>query len=280
MSELRIGQQQIVEIAKALAQDVRILIMDEPTSALSTAEVEVLFRVIRELQAHGVSIIYISHKLDELLQIGDYVTVLRDGKRMVEAATGGRYRCVLDHREDGGQATRRRCSPARNTRLARVLLRVENLTLPRMGGGYVVDHVTFELHAGEILGLLWADGRRPLRPGGLPGRRPAGSYRQIWLNGRSGRWRTGSRSASSPAVLVPEDRQRDGLVQTMSVAHNMLLASLKKYLNRFYPGPQEGTGDCPEVCAGSVHPGGQSLQSITRLSGGQPAESGCGQSAC
>ena len=77
VSNLRIGQQQIVEIAKALAQDVRILIMDEPTSALSTSEVEVLFGVIRELQADGVSIIYISHKLDELLQIGDYVTVLR-----------------------------------------------------------------------------------------------------------------------------------------------------------------------------------------------------------
>ena len=81
VGDLRIGQQQIVEIAKALAQDVRILIMDEPTSALSAAEVEVLFRVIRELKSHGVAIIYISHKLEELLQIGDYITVLRDGQQ-------------------------------------------------------------------------------------------------------------------------------------------------------------------------------------------------------
>ncbi len=80
VGDLRIGQQQIIEIARALAQDIRILIMDEPTSALSATEVEVLFRVINELKSRGVSIIYISHKLDELLQIGDYVTVLRDGR--------------------------------------------------------------------------------------------------------------------------------------------------------------------------------------------------------
>ena len=73
-----------MEIAKALAQDVRILIMDEPTSALSAAEVEVLFRVIRELKSHGVAIIYISHKLEELLQIGDYITILRDGRKVAE----------------------------------------------------------------------------------------------------------------------------------------------------------------------------------------------------
>jgi erythritol transport system ATP-binding protein len=85
VSDLRIGQQQIVEIAKALAQDVRILIMDEPTSALSAAEVEVLFKVIADLKAHGVSIIYISHKLEEITRISDYVTVLRDGRLVAEA---------------------------------------------------------------------------------------------------------------------------------------------------------------------------------------------------
>ena len=83
--DLRIGQQQIVEIAKALAADVDILIMDEPTSALSAPEVEVLFRVIRDLKAHGVAIIYISHRLEEILRIGDYVTVLRDGRRQAHA---------------------------------------------------------------------------------------------------------------------------------------------------------------------------------------------------
>ncbi len=80
VSNLRVGQQQIVEIAKALTHDVRVLIMDEPTSALTQAEVEGLFQVIRDLKSRGVSIVYISHKLEELLQIGDRVTVLRDGR--------------------------------------------------------------------------------------------------------------------------------------------------------------------------------------------------------
>jgi ABC-type sugar transport system ATPase subunit len=83
--DLRMGQQQIVEIAKALSQNVRILIMDEPTSALTAAETEALFRIIADLKANGVAIIYISHKLEELLRIGDYVTVLRDGKLAASA---------------------------------------------------------------------------------------------------------------------------------------------------------------------------------------------------
>src|SRR5690606_8582438 len=79
LGNLRIGQQQIVEIAKALAEDARILILDEPTSALSAAEVDVLFRVIDDLKRQGVGIVYISHRLEELIRIGDYITVLRDG---------------------------------------------------------------------------------------------------------------------------------------------------------------------------------------------------------
>ncbi len=85
VSNLRIGQQQIVEIAKALTHDVRVLIMDEPTSALSQAEVQGLFRIIRDLKSRGVSIVYISHKLEELLQVGDRITVLRDGRIVAHA---------------------------------------------------------------------------------------------------------------------------------------------------------------------------------------------------
>ncbi len=87
VSELRVGQQQIVEIAKALIQELRVLIMDEPTSALSTAEVDELFAVIRDLKASGVAVIYISHRLEETIEIGDYITVLRDGQLVEESPT-------------------------------------------------------------------------------------------------------------------------------------------------------------------------------------------------
>ena len=89
VGELRIGQQQIVEIAKALAQDARILILDEPTSALSAAEVEILFRVIADLKRRGVGIVYISHRLEELIRIGDWITVLRDGRITGSRAMAG-----------------------------------------------------------------------------------------------------------------------------------------------------------------------------------------------
>ncbi len=100
VGNLRIGQQQIVEIAKALTHDVRVLIMDEPTSALSQAEVEGLFRIIADLKARGVAIVYISHKLEELLQVGDRITVLRDGSDRGPRGDRRRGR-GLDHRADG-----------------------------------------------------------------------------------------------------------------------------------------------------------------------------------
>jgi erythritol transport system ATP-binding protein len=232
VGDLRIGQQQIVEIAKALTQKVRVLIMDEPTSALSAAEVEVLFRVIRELKSQGVSIIYISHKLEELLQVGDYITVLRDGRVVahepiigidvpwiVERMVGRNLSSVF-LRDEHKSGT--------------VLLRVEDLTLPRHGGGYLLDHISFELRAGEVLGFygLMGAGRSDLADC-LAGRRPE-AFGQIYLNGQELKGNSVSERLAAGIVLVPEDRQQDGLVPTLSVAHNMLLASLQKYLNKFF----------------------------------------------
>ncbi|MFN8528815.1 MAG: sugar ABC transporter ATP-binding protein [Anaerolineae bacterium] len=233
VGDLRIGQQQIVEIAKALAKNVRILIMDEPTSALSNTEVAVLFRIIRELTAQGVSIVYISHKLDELLQIGDYFTVLRDGQLVAEARADevslnwivekmvGRRPEALFHRDEHN--------------VNKELLRVENIVLPRAGGGYVVDHVSFSVRSGEILGIygLMGAGRTELLET-LIGLHPEANGK-IWLDGTELRSRDdiGMRIQKGLA-LVPEDRQLRGLVQKQSVAANITLASLARYLNRFY----------------------------------------------
>lgn len=232
VSDLRIGQQQIVEIAKALAQDARILIMDEPTSALSAAEVEILFRVIAELRANGVSIIYISHKLDELLQIGDTITVLRDGKKVAEAlAADVDVPWLIEKMVGKNPAT---LFSHRAHTIGEVLLRVEDLALPRIGGGYVVDHVSFELRAGEILGFygLMGAGRSDLVDC-LVGARPQ-ARGGLWLNGDEVKAADVPSRIRAGLVLVPEDRQREGLVPTLSVSHNMQLASLWRYLRHFY----------------------------------------------
>jgi erythritol transport system ATP-binding protein len=232
VADLRIGQQQIIEIAKALVQDVRVLIMDEPTSALSAAEVEVLFRVINELKAQGVAIIYISHKLEELLQIGDYITVLRDGRKVAEAEASkvDVYWLISNMvgRNPGA------LFPREERELGEVLLKVEDITLPRAGGGYVLDHISFELREGEILGLygLMGAGRSDLVDC-LAGARPLAKGK-IWLNQELITANTVTDRIQAGFVLVPEDRQQFGLVQTLSVMDNMLLASLKNYLSSIF----------------------------------------------
>jgi len=232
VGNLRVGQRQIVEIARALTQDVRVLIMDEPTSALSVAEVDVLFRVIRELKSRGVSIIYISHKLEELLQIGDTIAVLRDGRLVAhDVATDIDVPWIIEKmvgRKPASLFTRREHV------IGEVLLRAMDLTLPRVGGGYVLDHVSFDLRAGEILGLygLMGAGRSDVLDC-LAGARPEATG-EIWLDGQKVTGTTVADRIAAGFVLVPEDRQRDGLVPTLSVANNMLLASLRKYVSRFF----------------------------------------------
>jgi len=228
LSDLRIGEQQIVEIAKSLAQEARILIMDEPTSALSASEVEVLFRVIRDLKSRGVAIIYISHKLEELTQIGDYVTILRDGRKVAEEEIKNvDVPWMIENmvgRNPAGLFLRK------ERKLGKVLLKTENLTLPHTGGGYLLDHISFELREGEILGFygLMGAGRSDLLEC-LAGARPLATG-DIWLGDEPVTAKTIWDRIKSGFVLVPEDRQRDSIVFASSVMHNMLLASLDKYL--------------------------------------------------
>ncbi len=266
VSDLRIGQQQIVEIAKALAQDVNILIMDEPTSALSTAEVDVLFRVIGELQASGVSIIYISHKLDELLQIGDYVTVLRDGRLMAEEpAAKIDVSWIIEQMVGRNPASLFQKQPHE---IGEELLRVEEMTLIRFGGGYMLDHVSFRLRQGEILGIygLMGAGRSELFES-LVGVRGDVNGR-IWLEGQEVKVSSIRQRINLGMTLVPEDRQREGLVQTMSVADNMLLASLKKYIKGFFLSSKREKEHVDQMIKELSVKVANPRQSITALSGG------------
>ena len=223
--DLRIGQQQIVEIAKSLAADVDILIMDEPTSALSGPEVEILFRIIGDLKAHGVAIIYISHRLEEILRIGDYVTVLRDGRRQAHALVKDISIAWMIEKMVGPTGA---LAQAASTATGKVALSLQDVTLPRAAGGFLVDHVSLNVEAGEVVclyGLLGA-GRSELFEC-LMGLQPA-SRGRVELEGRDISDQTIGSRIRHGLTLVPEDRQREGLVQTMSVRANLTLASLRR----------------------------------------------------
>ena len=230
VDDLRVGQQQIVEIAKALAADVDVLIMDEPTSALSAAEVEILFKVIQDLKAHGVAIIYISHRLEEIMRIGDYITVLRDGRRQADALVKDISVDWIIERMVGATGL---VSQGKAGDLGDNALTVVNVSLPRAAGGFLVDHVSFSVRTGEIVclyGLLGA-GRSELFEC-LMGLQPQAVGR-IEVGAKDVTRLSVAARIREGLVLVPEDRQRDGLVQTLSVRANLTLASLRRFTRLF-----------------------------------------------
>jgi len=226
VEELRLGQQQVVEIARALSVNSRILIMDEPTSALSASEVEVLFKVIRDLTARGVAIVYISHHLEEALQITDHAVVLRDGAMTAYAPRAEIdlewiVRNMVGENFDLG-------SPPTGYEWGDVALSVENLTVQDPTGGdfALVDNMSLKVRAGEIVciyGLMGA-GRTELLET-VAGRLKA-SAGNILLKGQDMAGLTIAQRIDRGLVLVPEDRQRDGLVQTLTVGRNLSLASI------------------------------------------------------
>ena len=234
VEDLRLGQQQIVEIARALSVDSRILIMDEPTSALSASEVEVLFKVIRDLTARGVSIVYISHHLEEALQITDHAVVLRDGAM---TAYGPRseidlewiVRNMVGENFDLG-------SPPTGYQIGDVALSIDDLSVPAPGGAdySVVDRLSLDVRAGEIVciyGLMGAGRTEMLEC--VAGRLPA-SAGTVRLHGKDVSRLSIAERIAAGLVLVPEDRQRDGLVQTMSVGQNLSLASISGFTKRLF----------------------------------------------
>ena len=226
VEDLRIGQQQLVEIVRALAQEVSVLIMDEPTSALSTAEAEVLLRLVEDLTAHGVAVIYISHKLDECLRVGDYFTVLRDGSLVAEAAASDvTLDWIVEMMAGRSQSS---LFPRSDHAVGEPLLEVRDLSLPRAnGGGFLVDDVTFTLRAGEIVGIygLMGAGRTELLEC-LFGIQPTASG-TVHLAGKELRARSIAQRIRAGLAFVTEDRQKLGLVQSLSVAENVTLASLR-----------------------------------------------------
>ena len=226
----RVGQQQMIEIARNLIiPNLKILIMDEPTSSLSDQEVDVLFHIMRELTAIGISIVYISHRLEELMRIGDFVTIFRDGKLVAEAAVKDiDVPWIVKQMVGEGKSYPKRAIPVDWSTREKVL-EVKDLTLPKSGGGYLLNKVSFSLHRGEVLGIygLLGAGRTEIFEC-IMGMRPQHTG-DILLNGKKIEIKSLSEQIENGFAWLPEDRQRDGLVQTMNIDQNIALSNIDKY---------------------------------------------------
>ncbi|WP_320123011.1 sugar ABC transporter ATP-binding protein [uncultured Sphaerochaeta sp.] len=228
VGNLSVGQKQIVEIARNLIDpDLRVLIMDEPTSSLSAQEVEILFDVIRDLKSRGIAIVYISHRLEELMQIGDNLTILRDGcfvdsaevkdidvHWIVEKMVGNNKGYNYPERKIHWESRKK-------------ILEVHDVCLPKKGGGFLLDHVNFDVKKGEILaiyGLLGA-GRTELLECIMGVHQDFEG--EIYLHGKPIKIESFDKQVEKGFAMIPEDRQKEGLVQSLSVKKNISLSSMQ-----------------------------------------------------
>jgi D-xylose transport system ATP-binding protein len=231
---LGIGQQQLVEIAKALAQDARILVLDEPTAALTEAEVETLYTILEKLRARGVGMIYISHKLDEVFHLSDRITVLRDGRTVgthpKEKIDEGRVIALMVGREVDQLFPKSEHQPGAPA------FEVRNLTVydPVLEQKKLVAGVSFAVRRGEVLGVagLMGAGRSELLMG-IFGAHAGRTSGEILIAGKQTRVGNPSDAIRNGIAFVTEDRKRFGLVLDQTILNNMTLASLKKVSGRF-----------------------------------------------
>lgn len=269
VAELRVGDQQLVEIAKALAFEADVLIMDEPTSALTESEVARLFRVISRLKEQGVTILYISHKLDEVFQLADRITVLRDGslvQTLNKSATSPRE---ITHLMVGREIERRAGDQVR--KVGEVLLEVRDLSLPRPGHAqqWRLRDINLHLSAGEVVGIagLMGAGRTELLES-LFGCSPVRPVGDILVRGKKVLFRHPADACEAGIALVTEDRKRLGLFPDLDLASNITLRTLRDYVRAMLIRPSlerqaaRKTIDRMRVKATGMH------ASITSLSGG------------
>jgi inositol transport system ATP-binding protein len=225
MKSLSVAQMQMVEIAKAISTDARLIIMDEPTSAITEREVEHLHRMIRSLRESGVAVIYITHKMDEVFRIADTVTVFRDGKHVATLPASELDRQKLITLMVGRELTH--LYPKEHAEIGEVVLSVRGLT--RRG---VIEDISFDLHKGEILGLagLMGAGRTEVLEAifGVT-KVDAG---EILIRGKKVRIKSPGYAISAGMGLLTEDRKLSGIMGVLSVRDNMTIANLP----RFSPG--------------------------------------------
>jgi len=266
VDKLSLGCRQLVELARSLAHQAKVLILDEPTSALSSAESSVLFRVVEDLKSRGVAIVYISHRLLELLHLGDYFTVLRDGRVVGEGERGQVDRTWIVERMSG----RSLGAPiATRTPLqwAEPVLEVANLS-SHQAGRPAVNGISFSVGKGEVVGIygLLGSGRTELMEALAGLRKP-----------ETGAIKVGSKHVTLDSVstairagitLAPEDRQKDSLIPDLSIRENISLASLTEFSRHGFLARRDEAASAKEIAA-QVQISALDLElPVTTLSGG------------
>jgi D-xylose transport system ATP-binding protein len=229
VGNLGIGQQQLVEIAKALSQSANILVLDEPTAALTESEVETLFVILRKLKERGVGMIYISHKLDEVFAMSDRITVLRDGKTIgtnnASDLTKEKVIALMVGREVGD------IFPKVEHEFGEVALEVKNITAQDIEHPHqnIVQNVSFKVRKGEVLGIsgLMGAGRSELLMS-LFGAWQARVSGEIFVEGKKVSINSPRDAIKNGMGFVTEDRKRLGLVLDQTILNNMTLAGLKE----------------------------------------------------
>lgn len=221
VKELSVAEKQLIEIAKAISRNIKVLIMDEPTSALNDEETQNLFRIIRGLANEGISVIYISHRLEEIFEISDRTMIMRDGKYIGNVVTADTTKEALVSMMVGREI--KDMYPERHAEIGDVLMEVNHLCVKK------VNDVSFSLRSGEVLGIfgLMGAGRTELVEAIFGARKITGG--DIRIKGKPVKINTPEEAIKAGIAYVPAERKTDGLILSHSVKNNITLANLKEY---------------------------------------------------
>ncbi len=263
IGNLTVGKQQMVEIAKAISFESKILVLDEPTTALTDPEVEELFRIMNELKNKGIGMIYISHRMDEIKRISDRVTVMRDGEYVGTVNTADTtneqiVKMMVGREISGDKKEKSTCSSN-----APIVLEIKNLN-----SGEKIKNVSFNLHKGEILGFsgLMGAGRTEVA------RAICGADKsecgEIFVNGKKRNIKSPADAVKNGICYLSEDRKRYGLLLDKSVTENTVLASLEDYIKYGFINDKKATRDAENKNRILKTKTPSLLQKVKNLSGG------------
>lgn len=228
VADLAVSERQMIEIAKAVSYNSKIIVMDEPTSSLTEKEVEHLFKIINKLRDKGCGIVYISHKMEEIKAISDDITILRDGKWIATESVANLSTNQIINMMVGRDLTNR--FPPKDNVVKECILKVDGLTAAKQPS---INDISFELHKGEILGVAGLVGaKRTDIVETIFGIREKASG-SIFLNGKEVKNKTPNEAIENGFALVTEERRATGIYSMLNVGFNSTISNLDRYLSKF-----------------------------------------------